>query len=145
MSAPVMFNRRLGKSELDIWLELLETQTEVGYADRSMASRFLEHQDTISFVSSVEDEIIGGTVIHRDRTRLGMILAGAFVKEEYRDTGAYSVIKSSLPFFKTVAIRDIEALVPESDSVDRIGFPGSLELDYWTKDVLGRIGFEIKI
>jgi hypothetical protein len=142
MTAPVMFNRRLGKSEFDIWLRLLEKETEIGYLDRITASHFLKHQDTIAFVSSVEDKIIGGTVIHRDRTRLGMVLASASVREEYRENGAFSVIKSSLPFFKTVAIRDIDAIVPYERTIERIGFPGSLELDYWTKDVLSKIGFE---
>ena len=144
MTTPVMFNRRLGKSEIDIWLRLLEKETELGYIERTIALDFLRHQDTIAFVSSVEDEIIGGTTIHRDRTRLGMILASVSVREEYRENGAYSVIKSSLPFFRTVVIRDIETIVPNGRTTERIGFPESLELDYWTKDVLSRIGFEEK-
>ena len=47
MSTPVMFNRRLGKSEIDIWLRLLEKETENGYIDRTIASQFLKHQDSI--------------------------------------------------------------------------------------------------
>ncbi len=142
MTTPVMFNRRLSKSEVNTWIKLLEEETEVGYIDRTIASQFLRHEDTISFVSSVEDNIIGGTVIHRDRIRLGMVLASVSVNEEYRANGAYNVIKSSLPFFRTVAIRDIDALIPNEKTVHRIGFPISLELDYWTKDVLNRIGFQ---
>jgi len=144
MTTPVMFNRRLSKSEFNIWVKLLAKETDAGYMDETIASNFLRHQDTISFVSSVEDEIIGGTVVHRDRIRLGMVLASVSVKENHRESGAYNVIKSSLPFFKTVAIRDIEVLLPNENPVERIGFPGSLELDYWTKDVLSRIGFEEK-
>ncbi|MGY5860153.1 MAG: hypothetical protein RTU63_12345 [Candidatus Thorarchaeota archaeon] len=144
MTAPIMFNRRLSKSELDIWLDLLDGKTDYGYMTRELASRFLSHQDTICFVSSIEDEIIGGTVIFRDRTRLGMVLASVVVNNEFRELGAYSVIKASLPFFKTVAIRDVEALIPDTPSEKRIGFPSSLELDTWTKDVLERIGFENK-
>jgi hypothetical protein len=139
-----MFNRRLSKSELDIWIDLLEQQTEFGHINKDLAMKFLTHDDTICFISSVQNEPIGGTVIHRDRTRLGMILASVAVKDEYREQGAYSVIKSSLPFFKTVALRDVEALIPDEPSDRKIGFPGSLELDYWTKEVLERIGFEIK-
>jgi len=144
MTAPIMFNRRLSKSELDIWLDLLDGKTDYGYMTRELASRFLSHQDTICFVSSIEDEIIGGAVIFRDRTRLGMVLASVVVNNEFRELGAYSVIKASLPFFKTVAIRDVEALIPDTPSEKRIGFPSSLELDTWTKDVLERIGFENK-
>ncbi len=137
-----MFNRRLSKSELDIWIEMIENQTDFGNLTKELASRFLSLEDTISFVSSVEEEVIGGTVIYRDRTRLGMILASVSVKNKFRETGAYSIIKSSLPFFRTVAIRDVDALVPNSPPEKRLGFPGTLELDHWTGNVLERIGFE---
>lgn len=144
MTTPVMFNRRLSKSELDIWIDLLENKTDFGYITKNLATNFLAHEDTMCFISSVQDEIMGGTVIFRDRTRLGMVLAAVAVNNDFREKGAYNVIKSSLPFFKTVAIRDVEVLIPDDPLVDRVGFPGSLELDYWTKDVLERIGFENK-
>ena len=144
MNAPIMFNRRLSKSELDIWIDLLRNKTDIGYMTRELATSFLSHQDTMCFVSSVKEKIVGGTVIFRDRTRLGMVLASVAVNTEFRDEGAYNVIKSSLPFFKTVAIRDVEALIPDDPSERRVGFPISLELDPWTKDVLRRIGFEEK-
>ncbi|MGY5879587.1 MAG: hypothetical protein RTV31_05020 [Candidatus Thorarchaeota archaeon] len=137
-----MFNRRLSKSELDIWIEMVENQTDFGSLTRELASRFLGLEDTLSFVSSVEDEVVGGTVIYRDRTRLGMVLASVSVKNRFRETGAFSIIKSSLPFFRTVAIRDVDALVPDGPPERRLGWPGTLELDYWTRDVLERIGFE---
>ncbi len=142
MTAPIMFNRRLSKSELNTWIHLVESQTDIGCLSREMASNFLNLQETLSFVSSMDDEIIGGTAIYRDRTRLGMILASVAVKKQFREISAYNIIKSSLPFFRTVAIRDIEALIPDDSSVDRLAFPGSLELDQWTKSVLERIGFE---
>ncbi|MCK4568407.1 MAG: hypothetical protein KAU48_13965, partial [Candidatus Thorarchaeota archaeon] len=75
MTAPVLFNRRLSRSELNTWIHLVESQTDIGCLNREMASNFLKLQETLSFVSSVNDEIIGGTAIYIDRTRLGMILA----------------------------------------------------------------------
>ncbi|TFG32921.1 hypothetical protein EU528_01835 [Candidatus Thorarchaeota archaeon] len=141
MTAPVMFNRRLGKNELNIAFELVENQTEFGCIDREQATRFLNLENTISFVSSIMDKIIGGTIIYRDRTRLGMVLASVVVAKEFREKGAYSIIKSSLPFFRSVAIRDVDALVPDDKSKKLLGFPGTLELDWWTKDILERIGF----
>ncbi|MGY5871377.1 MAG: hypothetical protein RTV72_03940 [Candidatus Thorarchaeota archaeon] len=139
-----MFNRRLSKSELDIWIDLLENQTDSECLIKELATEFLELPETLSFVSSVNNEVIGGTAIYRDRTRLGMILASIAVKKEFRDTGAYSIIKSSLPFFKTVAIRDVDALVPNESYENRLGFPGSFELDPWVKPILERMGFEEK-
>ncbi len=142
MTAPIMFNRRLSKNEINTWIHLVENQTDIGCLNREMASNFLKLQETLSFVSSVDDEVIGGTAIYRDRTRLAMILASVAVKKEFRETAAYNIIKSSLPFFRTVAIRDIEALIPDNSSEERLAFPGSLELDPWTMSVLERIGFE---
>jgi len=144
MTAPIMFNGRLRKSDLKRWISLIESQTNFGCADSELATNFLKLPEAISFVSSVEDNIIGGTSIYRDRIRLGMVLASVAVKEEFRNTVAYNVIKSSLPFFKTVAIRDVDALIPDETSENQLGFPVSLELDSWTKDVLARIGFEEK-
>ncbi len=137
-----MFNRRLSKNEINTWIHLVENQTDIGCLNREMASNFLKLQETLSFVSSVDDEVIGGTAIYRDRTRLAMILASVAVKKEFRETAAYNIIKSSLPFFRTVAIRDIEALIPDDSSEERLAFPGSLELDQWTRSSLERIGFE---
>jgi hypothetical protein len=71
-----------------------------------------------------------------------MVLAAVSVKNRFRDTSAYSIIKSSLPFFRSVAIRDVDALVPNAPPEKRLGFPGTLELDHWTGDVLDRIGFQ---
>lgn len=144
MTAPVLFNRRLSRGELTTHIDLMQSQTDLGCMNRDLAAKFLKLQESISFVSSVDDEIIGGTTIYRDRTRLGMILASVAVMKEFRETCAYNIIKSSLPFFRTVVIRDIEALIPDDSSEERLAFPGSLELDLWTKSVLERIGFEEK-
>ncbi|MHA1290221.1 MAG: hypothetical protein ACTSPB_22800, partial [Candidatus Thorarchaeota archaeon] len=65
MNAPIMFNRRLSKSELDIWIDLLRNKTDFGYMTRELATSFLSHQDTMCFVSSVQKKIVGGTVIFR--------------------------------------------------------------------------------
>lgn len=144
MTDPVLFNRRLSKSELNTWISLVESHTDSGCMNRALAADFLELEDTLSFVSSVDDEMIGGTAIYKDRTRLGMILASVAVKKEFREISAYNIIKSSLPFFRVVAIRDIDALIPDDTSKERLAFPGSFELDLWTKSVLERIGFEEK-
>ncbi len=142
MSTPIMFNRRLAKNELDIWLEWREHQTDFGLVNRDLARDYLSLEETMSFVTSIGENVIGGTVIYRDRTRLGMLLASVSVKEAYRDTGAYSIVKSSLPFFRSVAIRDVDALVPNEKTERKLGFPCSLELDWWTRSILERIGFE---
>ncbi|MFW9794933.1 MAG: hypothetical protein ACFFEE_11550 [Candidatus Thorarchaeota archaeon] len=141
MNRPVMFNGRLNKNEADIWLDLLEETSNVVSIDRYLAKQFLGLSDSISFVSSVEDHIIGGTTIYRDRTRLSMVLASVAVKDTYRETAAFQIIKSSLPFFKTVAIRDVDVLISSQEVHSDIGFPLSLEVDPWAADAIRRAGF----
>ena len=141
MDRPVMFNGRLNKDELDTWLDLLDQTSESGFKDRQLAKVFLMLQESITFVSSLESRIIGGTSIYRDRTRLAMVLASVAVKREFRESATYQIIKSSMPFFKTVAIRDVDALVSQDYDKNTLGFPLSFEMDPWTSDIIKRIGF----
>ena len=141
MDRPLMFNGRLNKDEVDTWLDLLDETSESGFKDRELAKAFLMLQESITFVSSLESRIIGGTSIYRDRTRLAMVLASVAVNMEFRDSATYQIIKSSMPFFKTVAIRDVDALVSHGKNKNHLGFPLSLELDSWISDIIKRIGF----
>ncbi|MFW9809940.1 MAG: hypothetical protein ACFFE6_11250 [Candidatus Thorarchaeota archaeon] len=142
MSRPVMFNGRLSKNELDIWFELIEETSETKLRNRNLAQQFLSLPECIIFASSVENQIIGGSSIYRDRTRLSMVLVSVAVKESFRDSATYQIIKSSLPFFKTVAIRDVDVLIGKDEDKDKIGFPLSLEVEQWTRDAIKRVGFE---
>jgi hypothetical protein len=137
-----MFNGRLNKDEVDTWLDLLKRTSERGYRNRDLAKSFLQLDESITFVSSLEEKVIGGTSIYKDKTRLAMVLASVAVDKEFRETATYQIIKSSMPFFKTVAIRDVDALVPQDEELNHLGFPLSLELDPWLGDVINRIGFE---
>ena len=141
MDRPVMFNGRLNKDEVDTWLNLLNETSESGYKDHELARAFLMLQESITFVSSLENRIIGGTSIYRDRTRLAIVLTSVAVDNEFRESASYQIIKSSMPFFKTVAIRDVDALVSHDGSRNTLGFPLSLELDTWIVDIIKRIGF----
>ncbi|MHA1965350.1 MAG: hypothetical protein ACXACG_16100 [Candidatus Thorarchaeota archaeon] len=142
MDRPVMFNGRLNKNEVDTWLNLLNRTSESGYKDRGLAKAFLMLEDSISFVSSLENKIIGGTSIFKDKTRLAMVITSVAVNNEFRESAAYQIIKASLPFFKTVAIRDVDAIVSLDRSKNTLGFPLSLELDPWVLDTIKRVGFE---
>ncbi len=53
MDRPVMFNGRLSKNELDIWLNLLKSTSESIYKDRDLAKAFLMLEESITFVSSI--------------------------------------------------------------------------------------------
>ncbi|MFW9838124.1 MAG: hypothetical protein ACFFE7_11445 [Candidatus Thorarchaeota archaeon] len=141
MDKPVMFNGRLSKDQVEVWLKILRETSETSYKNHNLAKSFLLLPESITFVSSLENKIIGGTSIYRDKTRLAMVLASVAVEKEFRDSAAFQIIKSSLPFFKTVAIRDVDALVSRDGSTNPLSFPLSLELDPWATEILKRIGF----
>ena len=143
MGQPVMFNGRLNKNESDIWLDLLNETSKSKCIDLELAKQYFTLSESISFVSSVDNQIIGGTTIYRDRTRLSMVLVSVAVKEAYRESATHQIIKSSLPFFKTVAIRDVDVLVSSNDVSDCIGFPLSLEVEPWAVDAIKRVGFDM--
>jgi hypothetical protein len=69
-----------------------------------------------------------------------MVLSAAAIPTEHRMQYAYSLIKSSLPFFRTVAIRDVDALVAEEDTKS-LRFPFTIELASWTQEFLEKAGF----
>lgn len=142
MAASVLFNRRLGEEEITSWLDLVDRTTNRGCVSHEIASNFLGLADTIAFVSTINDDVIGGTAIFRDRVRLGLALCSVAIRAEYRDSSAYQVIKTSLPFLKTVAIRDVDALIGQEMNNTDAGFPLSLELDSWMLSVLEKVGFE---
>ncbi|MFW9963107.1 MAG: hypothetical protein ACFFCX_06075 [Candidatus Sifarchaeia archaeon] len=141
MNKNVMFNGRLAKNEVDTWLDLLSESNPSSHLNRVLAKAFLQLPESITFVTSIENKIIGGTSIYRDRTRLAMVIASVAVFKEFRESTTYQIVKSSLPFFKTVAIRDVDVLVSLETGKNNLGFPLSLELDSWVTDIIKRIGF----
>ncbi|TFG34254.1 hypothetical protein EU527_04350 [Candidatus Thorarchaeota archaeon] len=141
MSVPVVFNRRLGMNEINLLFDLIDNTESSEVVNRDQASKFFQLGEAIAFMSSIDDEAIGGTIVYRDRSRLGMVLAAIGMKKEYQDIGIYTVIKSSLPFFRTVAIRDVDVVVSERPMENNLGFPLCFCLPSWTTSVLERIGF----
>jgi hypothetical protein len=141
MNAPVIFNRRLQKKEIDEWLNLIINSTTTGCIERHLAYSYLQLPETIAFVSSIDDEIVGGTSIYRDRIRLGMVLTSVAILEKYREICAYHVIKTSLPFMKTLTIRDVDAIITKTTNERGTGFPASFELETWMEGILKKIGF----
>jgi len=141
MSGPIMFNRRVGKNDVNSFIDFFDTCSEGHTLNREQATKFLLMDNTIGFLSSVEDKTIGAVVVYRDRTRLGMVLAAIAMMKQHRDLGAYAVIKSSLPFFRTVAIRDIDVIVSKHSVNANLNFPFAFCQPTWTRPVLERIGF----
>jgi hypothetical protein len=137
----MMFGRRLRSDETDLFLEILRRYTERNACDNLLAESYLRHPDTVMFTSDLEERTIGVTCVRKDKSRLGLVLSAIAVHPDEREASAYSLVKSSLPFFRTLSIRDVDAIVSEPQGCS-LGFPLNPALDSWTKDVLSRAGFD---
>ncbi|RLI55658.1 MAG: hypothetical protein DRP09_08970 [Candidatus Thorarchaeota archaeon] len=137
----MMFNRRLQSSEADLWLDLYEKSTERSLQNRDAARTYLNSPNAVTYVTMLDNTPIGGTCVMRDPTRLAMLLSAVAIDREHRDRLTYSLVKSSLPFFRTVAIRDVDALVCK-EGHPSLGFPYGIEQEPWIHDVLLRAGFK---
>lgn len=137
----VLFNRRLRPDEADTLMDMLKTMTEHGIMDYALGRAYLKQPEVVMFLSAVDDRTVGVTCVQKDRNRMGMVLSAVVVPPEHRRTSSYGLVKSSLPFFRTVSIRDVDALVAPSSGLS-LGFPLNSALDGWTEDVLTRAGFE---
>jgi hypothetical protein len=127
------------RKELDVWLNLEQTPTDL---ETHYAKAFLDLPDSMFFLATIDEKPIGGTAIYRDRTRLAMTLIATRIEEDHRESTPMQLFKASLPFFKTLAIRDVDALVGESEGRDEIPFPVSCKLQKWTQPALEKMGFE---
>ncbi len=97
--------------------------------------------DSMFFVSFLGDETVGISTIYRDRVRMSLLLSSVRILDEYRERITRHIIKTSLPFFKTAAIRQAEAIVNLGTSADRIPFPLVTEIDSLALDALTENGF----
>ncbi|MCF2137021.1 MAG: hypothetical protein K9W43_07210 [Candidatus Thorarchaeota archaeon] len=145
MTKGMIYNSRLMPPELDKWFEMCATAgVEVSQALRKDIEAFALLDDVLFYVTTIEDAPVGGVALFRDRKRLGMMIASVTLSPDFRDRLIRSLIKSSLPFFRTAAIRDIDALViPEGVSLPGPvpPFPYSFLLPAWVRPTLEELDF----
>ncbi len=123
MTKSMIYNSRLFPREFSKWFEMcsragLDTSDEI----RECVESFGELADAMLYLITLDGEAVGGTAVYRDRRRLGLALVSAVMGEEHRERLLRSMIKSSLPFFRTSSIRNVDALVA-TDNQERLPFP----------------------
>lgn len=125
MKPSTLFTRRMPKDELGTWLKLAgrAMPEQIDYA-----KSFIALPDSIYFLASIGGELVGGTAIYRDRTRLAVALVDAYLHRDHRDGAELQLLKSSLPFFRTVVIREADVLVNSDDSEEYLPFPTTSEI-----------------
>jgi hypothetical protein len=85
--------------------------------------------------------MIGGTWLWRDQRRLGLTLAEIWMHDDFRVKAMNQLVKSSLPWFKSLAIREVDALVHQDDSTNFLTFPYNPILANWITPFLERNDF----
>ncbi|NHI84359.1 MAG: hypothetical protein EAX81_08675 [Candidatus Thorarchaeota archaeon] len=135
----MLYTRRLAKNELNTWLELEQPPTA---EEIQFVSAFLNLPDSMFFITTVEGRAIGGTAIYRDKTRLAVALIAARLEAKLREDTALQLFRASLPFFKTLSIRDVDAIVGSDNTTGRIPFPMDFTLQSWTCPALKMMGFQ---
>ena len=133
-----MYTRRMSRTELDIWLEL---KGDVSPLERDLAERFIQLEDSMFFLSSIRDEIVGGTAIYRDRNRLAVALLAIHHSTELKEAAQIQLLKSSLPFFRSVTIHHVDAIVGSSGKSNTLPFPAGFVLDHRFEPLLENLGF----
>ncbi|NHJ12858.1 MAG: hypothetical protein EAX95_04240 [Candidatus Thorarchaeota archaeon] len=139
MTYSMLYTRRLLKSELETWLQVGGTPTA---EEAQYAKSFLQLPDSMFFIATINGIPVGGTAIYRDRTRLAMALVAARLEEEFRENMPFQLFKASLPFFKTLSIRGVDALVAESDTIGDMSFSLAPILRNWALPALRKMGFQ---
>jgi len=94
------------------------------------------------FISYLGENIIGGSSIYRDTARNAMALLSVRITESHRERVSTHIVKSSLPFFRSVAIRQVDAILSNSTNEGSHPFPIQTELQSWTEKSLEENGFE---
>ncbi|MFW9848697.1 MAG: hypothetical protein ACFFF4_06130 [Candidatus Thorarchaeota archaeon] len=141
MSEAPFYSRRLTSQELDIWLKLgkqVGTETD----DNNLAQAFLDLEDSMFFISYLGEDIIGGSSIYKDTARNAMALLSVRITESHRARVSTHIVKSSLPFFRSVAIRQVDAILSNSNNEGSHPFPIQTELQSWIEKPLEENGFE---
>ncbi|MEM4735825.1 MAG: hypothetical protein QXS20_08945 [Candidatus Thorarchaeota archaeon] len=135
-------NRRLQRSEVDLWRSVPGDRPDFPKNDTAWAieDAFLESDDSIAYLASLNDRPIGATAIHRYRMGQSVGLVVARVTPEFRQRLVGTVIRSSLPFFRSSSIREIDALVAcEGDEC--MEFPHGFEIAPFALETMTKMGF----
>ena len=128
----------MSSTELDIWLSLLG---DVTTSERGYAESFMRLEDSMFFLASIGDETVGGTAIFRDRTRLAMALVSVQHPDDFDEIAKQQLLKSSLPFFRSVSIHHVDVISSTSEQHLKLPFPMNFEIGAQLKSALLGLGF----
>lgn len=139
-----LYTRRLSRTESGLWLNLDESRSSLVQKDalRGYMDAFVSLSGALLYLSSVESNPIGGTAAYRDSVACTLCLVSVRMKPSFRKELLSLMIKSSLPFFRSASIVQVEALVNHSRNRNGIPFPLAYDLPAWVMPILEANGFQ---
>ncbi len=138
-----MYNRRLTKSELGAWLRMEQTALSIprGTWTDDYARSFFELPSTLLYLATINGEEIGGTAVYHDLVHSVFSLVSAIIHPRLKERILSQMVRSSLPFFRSAAIRQIEVLVGTAAKQSTIRFPLTYALEQGLTAQLENMGF----
>lgn len=136
-----IFSRRLGNDEIDIWMDLLKGRTHTSQSE-DLAISFSSLENGLFYISSLDEMPFGGSAVYIDRYGLGIALVDIIVKPQFINESSYPVIKSSMPYFRSLSIKNVDVIVNPSEEVPDVPFPLAFGVNPNLLATLKKIGFE---
>ncbi len=142
MSKQTVFNRRIGSDEYEVWAAL-PCDSSIEYLPEEATDWITgvgSLPDSIAYIATVDDEPVGGTLLHRDLRRKGIALIALRVTESVRKQMLTLLCRTSLPYFGTPQIKAVDVIISQDDA-SMLPFPPGLELPSWTESAITELGF----
>ncbi|MFO7835820.1 MAG: hypothetical protein R6V83_04125 [Candidatus Thorarchaeota archaeon] len=133
--------RRLGQAEVADWLSLPHDNPKVA-GDDARLTWFLRLPKSISYVSSIADQRVGGTIVYHNNLLHDLALVSVRLDREFRGHLLFQLIKSSLPWFRSQSIESVTALVNPEASEHILPFPLRSGIPSWVNNSLKQLGFK---
>jgi len=138
-----MYNRRLTKSELGAWLRMEQTALSIhrGTWTDDYTRSFFELPSTLLYLATINGEGIGGTAVYHDAVHSVFSLVSAIIRPQLKEKVLSQMVRSSLPFFRSATIRQVEVLVSTAAKQAPIRFPLAYTLEQGLNAKLEIMGF----
>ncbi|NWF95272.1 MAG: hypothetical protein HXY34_03935 [Candidatus Thorarchaeota archaeon] len=134
-----IYNRRLRPEEHELWTVL--PRNVAGVDDGSYLRDLSAHPGAILYLSTLEEQVVGGTALFRDEAAKRVGILAIRLRPDSADKVARHILKSSLPYFPSQHIRSVDVVV--SERPDMVDFPPGLSVPSWLKDSLLGLDFSV--
>jgi len=143
-NSSTLYNRRLTRTEAGLWFRFEKTRSSKipDSIVEDFVSAFVGLPNTLLYMASVDGNTVGATAAYLDSAHCALGLISVKTEPSYRDALLTLIVKSSMPFFRSSSITQVDALVSQTSNQNPIPFPVASNLPNWTITALERAGFQ---